>query len=69
MLKSRFIKKSIVAITSMGFCGSLLFHKPANAQVNVSSLVISTQTKQGTATGFITLINGRIYPGLLSCYF
>jgi hypothetical protein len=44
-------------------------HKPANAQVNVSSLVISTQTKQGTATGFITLINGRIYPGLLSCYF
>ena len=58
MLKSRFIKKSIVAITSMGFCGSLLFHKPANAQVNVSPLVIFTQTKQGTATGFITLING-----------
>jgi P pilus assembly chaperone PapD len=57
MLKLKLIEKSIVFITGVGFCGLLLFHKPVNAQVNVSPLVISTETKQGIATGFITLTN------------
>ena len=57
MLKLKLIEKSLVFITGVGFCGLLLFHKPANAQVNISPMVISTETKRGTATGFITLVN------------
>ncbi|BBC23739.1 hypothetical protein [Pseudanabaena sp. ABRG5-3] len=57
MLTLPYIKQSISVITSIGICGLLLSQKPAAAQVNVSPLVIITQAKQGTATGFITLVN------------
>ena len=57
MLKLPSIKQSVSAITSIGICGLLLSQKPADAQVNVSPLVITTKAKQGTATGFITLVN------------
>lgn len=57
MLKLPSIKQSISVITSIGICGLLLSQKPAEAQVNVSPLVITTKAKQGTATGFITLVN------------
>lgn len=57
MLKLTSIKQSISIITSIGICGLLLSHKPAEAQVNVSPLIITAKAKQGTATGFITLVN------------
>ncbi len=57
MLKLPSIKQSVSVITSIGICGLLLSQKPADAQVNVSPLVITTKAKQGTATGFITLVN------------
>ncbi len=57
MIKLNLINQTLFLITNISFCGLLLFNKPANAEVNVSPLVISTQAKQGTATGFITLVN------------
>lgn len=57
MLKLPSIKQSVSVITIIGTCGLMLAPKTVMAQVNVSPLVISTQAKQGTATGFITLVN------------
>lgn len=57
MFKLPSIQQSISVITSIGIWGLLLSPKPADAQVNVSPLVITTKAKQGTATGFITLVN------------
>jgi P pilus assembly chaperone PapD len=56
MLKPKFIGQGIALIASIGFYG-LLFPKPAEAQVNVSPILITTETKQGTASGFVTLTN------------
>jgi P pilus assembly chaperone PapD len=56
MLKPKFIGQGIALIASIGFYG-LLFPKPTEAQVNISPMLITTETKQGTASGFITLIN------------
>ena len=57
MLKLPSIKQSVSFIIIIGTCGLMLAPKTVMAQVNVSPLVISTQAKQGTATGFITLVN------------
>jgi P pilus assembly chaperone PapD len=56
MLKPKLISQSIALIASIGFYG-LLFPKPAEAQVNVSPMLVTTETKQGTASDFITLTN------------
>ena len=56
MLKLKLISQSVALISSIGFYG-LLFPKPSEAQVNVSPLIVTTETKQGTASGFVTLTN------------
>jgi P pilus assembly chaperone PapD len=57
MLNLKSISQGIALIASIGFYGLLLFPKPSEAQVNISPIIITTDTKQGTASGFVTLTN------------
>ena len=57
MLKLRIKQKIFSFATAVGLLGFVLFPNSAQAQVQVSPLLISTETKQGKAAGVITLTN------------
>jgi len=66
MLKLKSISQSISLIAGIGISGLLLFPKLSEAQVNISPIIITTETKQGTATGFVTLINKGDQPATMT---